>query len=252
MHCEEAGCFLDGYLDSELELSPRLEVEQHLSVCPSCWSLAQERQEFRFFFRASAPTHKAPPQLRTKVLVTVRREKAKQRFTLLRQPWVYAAAVFVLSLSLTLDILFPDVEKEISRQAVLLHSRSISADHLVEVASANPQVVKSWLTARLDFSSSVVDFSASGYSLLGGRVDVIQSRSVATVVYKNDKDVVTLFCWPPKKEQLPTGNHFIEGYHVCTWSNPECNYILISRLNDREIDEFVDLFRDHVQSGAYF
>jgi len=46
MHYEEAGCFLDAYLDSELELSLRLELEQHLSLCPSCWYLAQERQEF--------------------------------------------------------------------------------------------------------------------------------------------------------------------------------------------------------------
>jgi anti-sigma factor RsiW len=252
MRCEEAELFLDVYLDSELELSQRLELEQHLSLCPSCWSLLQERQEFRSFFRASAPTYRAPPQLRTKVLATVRREKAKLTFALLPHPWVYAAAVFVLSLSLALNILFPDVGQEVSRQAVLRHSRSISAGHLVDVASANPQVVKSWLTGKLDFSPPVVGSPASGYSLLGGRLDLILNRSVATVVYKNDKDVAALFCWPPKKEHLPTSDHFIEGYHVCTWSNAECNYILISKLSHRETDEFVDSFRDHVQAGAYF
>jgi anti-sigma factor RsiW len=134
----------------------------------------------------------------------------------------------------------------------LRHSQSISADHLVDVASANPQVVKSWLTGKLDFSPPVVGSPASGYSLLGGRLDVIQNRSVATVVYKNDKDVVVLFCWPPKKEHLLTGDYFVEGYHACTWSNAECNYILISKLSRRETDEFVDSFRDQVQAGAYF
>lgn len=252
MKCEEAGRFLDAYLDSELELSRRRELEQHLKICPSCWSLVRERREFRFFFRASAPTYKAPPALRAKVLAMARREKPKLTFSLLPQPWVYAAAAFVLSLSLALNILFPDVGKEVSRQAVLRHSRSVSADHLVDIASANPQVVKSWLTARLDFSPPVVGFPASGYYLLGGRLDVVLNRPVATVVYKNDKEVVTLFCWPPKKEHLATGNHLIEGYHVCTWSNAECNYILISKLSDRETGEFVDSFRDHVQSGVYF
>jgi anti-sigma factor RsiW len=155
-------------------------------------------------------------------------------------------------LSLALNILFPDVGKEVSRQAVLRHSQSISADHLVDVASANPQVVKSWLTGKLDFSPPVVGSPASGYSLLGGRLDVIQNRSVATVVYKNDKDVVALFCWPPKKEHLLTGDYFVEGYHACTWSNAECNYILISKLSRRETDEFMDSFRDQVQAGAYF
>ena len=252
MKCEEAGRFLDAYLDNELELSRRIELERHLSLCLSCWSLVLERQKFRAFFRASAPKYKAPPQLRIKVLAAARQEKAKLTFALLRQPWAYAAAAFVLSLSLVLNFLFPDVGQEVSRQAVLRHSRSISADHLVDVASADPHVVKSWLTAKLDFSPPVVGLPASGYSLIGGRFDVIQNRRVATVVYKNDKEVVTLFCWPPKKEHLSAGDHFIEGYHACTWSNAECNYILVSKLGDRETDEFVDSFRDHVQSGVYF
>ena len=252
MKCEEAGRFIDAYLDSELELSQRLELERHLSLCRSCSSLVQEGQAFRSFFRANAPKYKAPPQLRIKVLATARREKAKLTFSLLHQPWAYAAAAFVLSLSLVLNFLFPDVGQEVSRQAVLRHSRSISADHLVDVASADPHVVKSWLTAKLDFSPPVVSLPTSGYSLIGGRLDVIQNRQVATVVYKNDKAVVTLFCWPPKKEHLSAGDHFIEGYHACTWSNAECNYILVSKLSGRETDEFVDSFRDQVQPGVYF
>jgi anti-sigma factor RsiW len=252
MNCEEAERLLDPCLDGELEITPRLELEQHLNRCPSCRCLAHEGQESRSFFRASARTFKAPPQLRTKVLAAVRREKAKQTYAFLRQPWVYAAAVFVVSLSLVLNFLFPDVGKEDSRQAVLRHSGSISADHLVDVASANPQVVKSWLTAKLDFSPPVIGFPSSAYSLLGGRVDVIQNRSVATVVYKSDKDVVSLFCWPTKKEQLSQRDYVTGGYHVCTWSNAECNYILISKLSDRKIDEFVDSFRDPVQSGVVY
>jgi anti-sigma factor RsiW len=102
------------------------------------------------------------------------------------------------------------------------------------------------------FAPPVVGSPASGYSLLGGRVDVIQNRSVATLVYKNEKDVVTLFCWPPKKEHLSDSDHFIEGYHVYTWSNAQCNYIFVSSLSDRAMDEFEDSFRVRVQSGAYF
>ena len=90
------------------------------------------------------------------------------------------------------------------------------------------------------------------YSLVGGRLDVIQNHSVATVVYKNDKEVVSLFCWPTKKEQLSQRDYFTGGYHVCTWSNAECNYILVSKLSDRKMDEFVDLFRDQVESGVIY
>jgi len=252
MNCEEANRLLDAYLDRELDLRRRLELEQHLSLCLSCQSLAQELEEFRLLFMASAQTLKAPPQLRANVLSAVRRARAKHSSALLRQPWVFAAAVVVLGFFLALNILLPDAGGELSHQAVSRHFRSLTPDHPVDVASANPQVVKSWLASKLDFAPPVVGSPASGYSLLGGRVDVIQNRSVAALIYKHNNDVVTLFCWPPKKERLSNRNHFIEGYHVCTWSNAECNYIVVSKLSDSEMDEFMDSFRVHVQSGAYF
>ena len=252
MNCEEANRLLDAYLDRELDLRRRLELEQHLSLCLSCQSLAQELEEFRLLFMASAQTFKTPPQLRANVLATVRRERAKHSSAFLRQPWVYAAAVVVLSLFLALNILLPDAGGELFRQAVLRHFRSLVPDHPIDVASANPRVVKSWLTAKLDFAPPVVGSPAPGYSLVGGRIDVIQNRTVAALIYKHDNDVVTLFCWPPKKEHLSKRNNTIEGYHVSAWSNAECNYILVSKLSDRKMDEFVDSFRVHIQSGAYF
>jgi anti-sigma factor (TIGR02949 family) len=252
MDCEEAGHFLDSYLDSELETSLLHELEQHLDCCSSCSCLAQEGRECRVFLKTSARTFKAPPELRTKVLAAVRREKKKLTFAFLRQPLVYAAAVLVLSLSLTLNHVFPDLGKEDSREALLRHSSSISADHLVDILSANPQVVKSWLSAKLDFSPPVISFPSPAYSLLGGRVDVIQNHSVATVVYKSDKDVVSLFCWPTKKEQILQRDYSSGGYHVSTWSNAECNYILISKLSDRRMNEFIDSFRDQVQAGSLY
>ena len=252
MNCEEAGRLLDSYLDSELETCLLHGLEQHLDRCPSCSRLAQEGQECQVFLRTSARTFKAPPQLRTTVLARVRQEKTKLTYAFLRQPLVYATAVLVLSLSLALNHVFPDLGKEDSRQALLRHSSSISADRLVDIVSANPQVVKSWLTARLDFSPPVISFPSSAYSLFGGRLDVIQNHRVATVVYKNDKDVVSLFCWPTKKEQLSQRDYSSGGYHVCAWSNAECNYILISKLSDRKMNEFVDLFRDQVQSGSLY
>jgi anti-sigma factor RsiW len=251
MNCEEAHRFLDAHVDCELDLRQRLEIEQHLSSCPSCQSLAREIEEFRSFFAASAP-YQAPSQLRAKVLAAMRRDRAKPTFVFLRQPWIYAAGVVVLSVFLALNILFPQAEAELFHQAVLRHSQSFASDHAVDVASGNPQVVKTWFAARLDFVPPVVVFPASGYSLAGGRIDVIKNHSVAAFVYKNNKDVVTLFCWPPKREHLSKSDQLIEGYHVSTWSNVECNYVLVSKLSDREMEEFVDSFRVHVQSGAYF
>ena len=255
MKCEEAHHLLDIYLDGELDFTQRLELEQHLAVCSSCRSLIEEHREFRTFFAANVGTYEAPPRLEARVRAALRQEQAKERFSLFLQPWIYATAIVAVAAFVALNILFPGAENQLSQQAVLLHSNSLSTEHLVDVASSDPKIVKPWLTARLDFAPPVVGSPASGYSLVGGRIDVIQNRSVATLVYKNDKDdkdVVTLFCWPPKKDRLSNTDHSIESHRVSTWSTGQCNYILVSSLNSHAMDEFVDSFRVQVQSGAYF
>src|SRR5262245_48304397 len=138
MNCEEAKRFLDAYLDRELDVCRKLELQEHLSLCLSCQSLAQELEEFRFFFVASAQTFKAPPRLRANSLAALRREQAKHWSAFSRKLWVYAAAVVVLSLFLALKILLPDSGGELFRQAVLRHFHSLAQDHRVDVASANP------------------------------------------------------------------------------------------------------------------
>ena len=221
--------------------------------CASLWWRSVENSELSF--AGGGPKYKAPPQLEAKVLAAVRQEQARPKPPFFWQPWVCAtaaAAVAAVGVFLALHLLFPDIESELSKRAVLRHTRSLSVEHLVDVASPDPAVVKSWLTARLDFDPPIVVSPASGYSLLGGRVDRIRNRPVATLVYKHDNAVVTLFCWPPDKEQLSTGCRSIEGCSVGTWSNVECNYILVARLSDSAMDELMDSFRVRIQSGAYF
>ena len=251
MNCKEASRYLGAYLDRELDLCRHRELEQHLSSCPECSCHVQELQELRSFFVAGAP-YQAPPQLRVKVLAAIRQEEEKRRSAFFYWPWVYAAAVVVLSSFLAWNILFPGTQSGVLREAVQRYSESLSPVQAADIASANPQVVKTWLAAKLDFVPPVVGFPASGYSLAGARVDSIQNRPVATLVYKHGDDVVTLFCWPPRRNRLSKSNHTIDGYHVSTWSNAECNYILVSKLSDRQMDEFADSFRVHVKSGAYF
>jgi anti-sigma factor RsiW len=254
MNCEEVDCLLDPYLDRELELSRQLRVKQHLSSCPACQSLAQECQEFRSFFKENAPAYEAPPRLKANVLAMVRRERVTPALTFLRRPWAYAAAVVVLGLC-GLSIFAPDKGKELSGElsgpAVLRHTQSVAVDHLVDVASAEQQVLRPWFAAKLDFTPPLVDLVASGYALLGGRTDVIQDRPVAALVYKHDENVVSLFCWPSTKEQLSSADHFIEGFHVRTWSNADCNYIVVSK-DKGKLDEFVNSLQSRSGSGPYF
>src|SRR5260370_11538533 len=115
MKCEEVHHFIDTYLDGELDFARRVELEEHLAVCPSCRSLLEERQAFRAFFVATVQEYKAPPQLEAKVLAAMRRMPTKEKFSLRRQPWIYATAVVVMSICLALNILFPYAWKKVSK-----------------------------------------------------------------------------------------------------------------------------------------
>src|SRR5258708_17664112 len=97
MKCEEVHHFIDTYLDGELDFARRVELEEHLAVCPSCRSLLEERQAFRAFFVAAVQEYKAPPQLEAKVLAAMRRVPTKEKFFLWWPPSMYAPAWVVLS-----------------------------------------------------------------------------------------------------------------------------------------------------------
>jgi anti-sigma factor RsiW len=252
MNCDEAERFLDAYSDGELELSQQLELEKHLSECPECQASLQERQQFRAFFNAAAPNYKAPLELRQKILAITREgaEEAKpkaRRFPLWRQPWLYAAALLAIGLPIGWIVFYGNREHRLAAQAVSDYLRARFVDHLCDVISADPKVVNSYLTTKLNFSPPVVDLSSAGYQMRGGRVDIVQSRRVATLVYRRDKDVVNLFMWPATRNRFAGSNQTISGLTICTWNDVNLNFIAVSTLSDAQLDQFIDLFRGRIK-----
>jgi anti-sigma factor RsiW len=247
MNCDEAERFLDAYLDGELELSQQLELEKHLSGCPECQALLAQRQEFRAFFNAAAPSFRAPPELREKIRSIVREEPLKVvRPPFWRRPWLYAAAVLAIGLSIGWMVFYGNREHRFAAQAVSDYLRALFVDHLCDVVSPDPNVVKSYLTAKLNFSPPVVDLASSGYQMRGGRIDVVQNRRVAALVYRRNKDVITLFMWPATYRRFVGSNQVMSGLSICTWNDANLNFIAVSTLTDAELDRFTDLFRGSI------
>ena len=252
MNCEEAELFLDAYVDGELELIPLLELEKHQSWCSECQAALQERRQFRAFFNSAAPSYRAPPELREKVLVIIRKEPAKakikvRRFPLWRQSWLYAAALLVIGLSMAWMVFYGNQEHRYAEQAVSEYQRALFADHLCDVVSSDPKVVDSYLTAKLNFSPPAVDLASAGYKMRGGRIDVVQNRRVATLVYQHDKELITVFTWPVTRHRFAGSNQAINGLTICTWSDVNLNFVAVSTLSDAQLDHFIDLFRDEIK-----
>jgi anti-sigma factor RsiW len=248
MNCEEASRFLDAYLDRELEAGKRFELEQHLGGCGDCRSLLEPQRQFIGFFKANAPYYKAPSELRARVQRRAETDsRGSKLIFLVRQPWLYAAALLVLSLALARVILFPDREAALIVQAVSDHSRAVLVERLCDVVSPDPAVVRQSLLTKLEFAPPVVDLSGTAFQMRGGRVDVIQDRKVAVLVYKRNEDLVSLFAWPAAGRLLAARDWSISGYRACTWHADNFNFVAVSTLSDHDLDEFTDQIRDRLR-----
>jgi anti-sigma factor RsiW len=118
--------------------------------------------------------------------------------------------------------------------------------HQVDIPSSNQHVVKPWFDGKLDFSPTVKDFTEHGFPLIGGRLDYLDNRPVAVLVYKRREHVINLFVWPSVPgQEVPSGALTRQGYDLVHWTQSGMSYWAVSNLNERELQDFVHLVRQN-------
>jgi anti-sigma factor RsiW len=249
MDCDEVRCILDAYIDGELDLTRQLDVETHLRGCVTCKDAAEDIANFCSLVRTNATFYKGPPELKAKIRAALR-EESKPRFQWCSQlslPLSYAAAALVLSFGLawTWRTFSPGNDQELIAQAIVNHARSLIAVHRVDVASSDQHTVRPWFTGKLDYSPPVVDLAQAGYLLIGGRIDMLDQRPVAAIVYQHGDHFINLFVWPVSDRKIDLNVRSERGYHFCGWNKAGLNYLCISEVNSLALEAFEDQIREH-------
>jgi anti-sigma factor RsiW len=67
---------------------------------------------------------------------------------------------------------------------------------------------------RFGWFSPVVDLAQAGYPLIGGRIDMLDQRAVAAIVYQHRNHFINLFVWPVSGRQIDLNVQSDRGYHT--------------------------------------
>jgi anti-sigma factor RsiW len=159
---------------------------------------------------------------------------------------VFAAAIIfaaIIVLNVAPRLQRPGADQFLATQLIASHVRSLMANHLTDVASSDQHTVKPWLDAKLDFAPAVVDLGGDGFPLVGGRLDYLDNRTVAALVYQRRKHFINVFAWPAESGRTETAKTMTrQGYHLLHWVDSDINYWAVSDVSDNELQTFKQLF----------
>ena len=253
MNCDDARVLMHGHLDGELDLAADLEVQRHLEECPRCASEYAALRAMRTRLKDETFRFEAPAALKEKIRRALPvSPPSRNAYPSQRGAWVPRAVRFavpmaigaMLALIIAPRTIAPVLNQRLANEVVASHVRSLMATHLMDVASTDQHTVKPWFNGKLDFSPPVNDFAKDGFPLVGGRLDYIDGRAVAALVYQHGKHVINVFMWPTKGDATSAERIETEhGYNVEQMMVAGMNCWVVSDLNQNELDKFAELIR---------
>jgi anti-sigma factor RsiW len=255
MTCEEAHILLHALIDSELDAGHARELEEHVASCSRC---AAQLRDYRGMHEAmSAPgvRYQAPDSLRQRIetalpATTLLAPRAPSRRSMLRGFAMGSVVSTALAACLVLFVVHMEQDQRIVGDVVSAHLRSLQGDRLIDVQSTDQHTVKPWFNGRLDVAPPVIDLTPQGFTLIGGRLDYIDGRPVAAIVYKRRAHVINLFVSQTSGSESGATMERLQGFAVWSWAWSDLSFRAVSDINPEELREFGDKLESAVQHGG--
>jgi anti-sigma factor RsiW len=249
LNCNEMKNLVHPYVDGELDLVRNLEIEEHLQACSACAQACKGKQALQTALRAGSLRFKAPTDLQKRIRASLQRASKPERIAF-PVPWrmlAVAASLMIVALTtwgLARTSLVPPANDFVAREVVYSHVRSLLAKEPVDIVSSNQHTVKPWFTGKLDFAPTVKDLTEQGFPLIGGRVDYLDDRQVAALLYGRHQHKINLFIWPSAKDSdVEATTQTRQGYHLIHWAASGMTFWAISDLNTAELQQFMQLIQ---------
>jgi anti-sigma factor RsiW len=257
--CSEAEVLLHALIDGELDAGHAREVEAHVATCADCRKKLADFRAMRQATTAADLKHSAPAHLRARIEAALPApapytlagaagpEFSPRRFN--RRFFVGGFAVGTalsgaIAATLVLGVLRDDQEQRIAGEVVSAHLRSLQPGHLTDVETSDQHTVKPWFNGKLDMAPPVIDLTAQGFTLIGGRLDDISGETVAAIVYRRRNHVINLFVAEslggkhPQSAATTRQDFTRHGFNVRHWTEGGLDLWAVSDINAAELDEF--------------
>jgi anti-sigma factor RsiW len=143
-----------------------------------------------------------------------------------------------------------DRDRRIRGDLVSAHLRSLQSARLTDVESNDRHSVKPWFNGKLDVAPPVIDLTAKGFTLLGGRLDFLDGKAAAAIVYKRRRHVINLFVAPRARSSgLGLRTETLQGFNVRHWSDQGLDFWAVSDIGADELAEFGSEFDAALRRG---
>ena len=239
--CTDQQLLLGALVDNELDAANVAMIEAHVARCEGCREELERMQALRNLLRTDGVRHFAPESLADQIakLPELATPRAANDSRLLR--WLAPGVVGALAASLALvTLLPPGADSVVDQEIVSSHVRSLQPGHLTDVQTTKQHIVKPWFNGRIDFSPPVPELADHGFPLAGGRLDSIDGKTVAAIVYHRRLHTVNLFVWPANDA---VQRSFVkDGFAVIEWSRNGLRFAAVSDIPAIELQQFQKLF----------
>jgi len=252
MTCAEAENLLHALLDGELDAEHVREVEGHLAACSRCSTQLGEYRAMREAISAADMGLAAPVSLRRRIEAALPSKSTPTPSwrTLLNGFAMGTVLSAALAASLVITVVRADQDRGIENEIVSAHLRSLQAGHLIDERTSDQHTVKPWFNGKLEVAPPVVDLTAQGFRLLGGRVDYVDGKAVASIVYLRRMHVINFFV----AQGFDARNHgakieTVRGFNIRRWTEQGLDFWTVSDISADELKEFGDKIESAVNPG---
>ncbi len=267
MNCSEAEVLIHALIDGELDAGHARDVEAHVAGCADCARKLAAFRDMRQTMAAADLKEKAPAALRARIEAALPLPQTPARATdavVVSTPALAArrfnrrffvggfalgsALSGAIAATLVLGVLSDERQQRISGEVVSAHLRSLQPGHLTDVETSDRHTVKPWFNGKLDVAPPVVDLTALGFTLIGGRLDDINGETVGAIVYRRRNHVINLFVAPARAgHRREPASQTLYGFNILHWQDGGLDFWAVSDIAAGELDEFGQKFRAAMQ-----